>query len=259
MGCDIHCWAEVRQPDGTWKKVGKIFKDSYYRPDEPSEVDEDGYEWNAQLTDHPYDGRNYALFSMLADVRNGVGFAGCDTGDGYLPIAFPKGIPIDVSPEVMKEFTVSVDEDNPPELLESWVRKKFSIRIDEKTVTDPDWHSASWLTVRELDAYNWNMKSRVRGWVDPAEFLKFKEKGKPEEWCGGIFGPKLVSNDEMARGIASGEIATSGNRLTTTHATQVEWQEPYKDSAGSFFTETMPALRALGNPDDVRIVFWFDN
>ena len=40
---------------------------------------------------------------------------------------------------------------------------------------------------------------------------------------------------------------------------QIEWEEPYHKSAGQFYNKTMPALRALGKPEDVRIVFFFDN
>ena len=43
------------------------------------------------------------LFAILAGVRNGYGFAGCDTGDGFRPIAPPRGLPGDVSPEVAEE------------------------------------------------------------------------------------------------------------------------------------------------------------
>ena len=41
--------------------------------------------------------------------------------------------------------------------------------------------------------------------------------------------------------------------------TQIEWGVSYRDCVGSFLTETIPALQKLGAPDDVRIVFWFDN
>jgi hypothetical protein len=48
MGTDIHCAVEKKQPDGTWKVVDAPFDDY----------------------------RNYDSFAILADVRNGHGFAG---------------------------------------------------------------------------------------------------------------------------------------------------------------------------------------
>ena len=44
--------------------------------------------------------------------------------------------------------------------------------------------------------------------------------------------------------------------------TQVEWESTYADSAGAFYTETLPRLREirnLPNVTDLRIVFWFDS
>ena len=86
MGCDIHMYAEIRK-ENKWEKVGRIFENPWYSEDREES------EWNTPLTDEPYDGRNYDLFAILADVRNGRGFAGCVTGDRFNPIAEPKGLP----------------------------------------------------------------------------------------------------------------------------------------------------------------------
>ena len=67
MGCDIHSLAQVRK-NGKWVTV---------------------------LQTVAGDHRNYDTFAVLADVRNGYGFAGCDTGDGFEPISEPKGFPSD--------------------------------------------------------------------------------------------------------------------------------------------------------------------
>ena len=56
MGCDIHMMAKVQQDNGSWKNAGEI----------------DG-------------NRNYDLFAILANVRNGHGFAGIKTGGGIRP------------------------------------------------------------------------------------------------------------------------------------------------------------------------------
>lgn len=71
MGCDIHAFAE-KFDEGKWKQIKGRFKNTY----------------SESYGDEVYTGRNYELFSLLADVRN---------GNGIVPIALPKGIPTDAS------------------------------------------------------------------------------------------------------------------------------------------------------------------
>ena len=95
MGCDIHMMAEIRRRDKeqdkyeeVWEKLDEpVFKNPYYKKDGE-------YEWEQhEFTSEPYGNRNYKLFSFLADVRNGYGFAGVDTGNRIEPIADPRGNP----------------------------------------------------------------------------------------------------------------------------------------------------------------------
>jgi hypothetical protein len=231
MGCDVHDYVEIRR-DGRWEYAGDLFPYPYHSDDRPSDVrrcwidetfidnghrdrgepcNNNCYTDNPSLCPHPYKCRNYDLFAILADVRNGRGFAGCKTGQGFNPIAPPRGIPADISPELLAEYTVSVDDDHTPEMLERWVRQGSSQRINETTVTDPDAHSASWFTVAELDAYDWNQTTTHYGWVDAAEYQEFKAKGKPSSWCGMVSGGaiKHVGPEEMEERIANG---TAANR-----------------------------------------------
>lgn len=41
--------------------------------------------------------------------------------------------------------------------------------------------------------------------------------------------------------------------------TEIEWKESYKSCCLKFYEKTIPALKKLGEPDNVRLVFWFDN
>jgi hypothetical protein len=61
--------------------------------------------------------RNYALFAILADVRNTF---------GVIPISSPKGIPRDTSETVILEFE-----------------------------SHEEVHSASWLSLKEIIDFNW--------------------------------------------------------------------------------------------------------
>lgn len=231
MGCDIHMYAEVKK-DSKWEKVGKVFKNPYYDKTRPSTTAEDGYEWNAKLIDNPYKKRNYSLFAILADVRNGFGCAGCDLGDGFNPIDDPRGLPKDVSREIKKES-------------DSW---------------DCDGHSHSYFTLKELLDYDWDQKSKIRGWVYENGFLEWQEKGRPSNYCGGVEGKNVehITWQEMKR-----KIMDKSNKFTKLmgreYVCNVEWEESYRECANSFLTETIPQLKRLGNPENVRIVFWFDN
>jgi len=240
MGCDIHMFAEVkikrRDNKAEWMTVGKVFKDQYYKKNQPTymstygdEGSDKAYEWNNKLSIHPYDSRNYDVFAILADVRNGRGFAGSDTGDGFNPIAEPKGVPEDASEYYKK-------------VVDEW---------------NGDGHSHSYFSMEELDAYDWNQTTNHRGWVGPEQYKVFKEKGHPEMWSGFVSGGgiKHITNKEMDEVIA-GTFVIEGSPYT-----QVQWEESYMASA-KWFLEDMKQVRRLKRlkgVNDVRIVFFFDN
>ncbi|GAI60500.1 unnamed protein product, partial [marine sediment metagenome] len=87
MGCDIHLFVEKRV-GGNWVPADK------WVPDKESE-DKDAL--MVPYGNRYYDGRNYHLFAILADVRNNFGFAGIDRGDQFNPISDPRGLPQDVT------------------------------------------------------------------------------------------------------------------------------------------------------------------
>lgn len=200
MGCDIHCYVEVKK-DGNWKFNKELDLD-----------------------------RNYNLFACLADVRNCRGFAGCKTGDGFTPLSGPKDLPVDCSDKVRKESY-------------GW---------------SGDGHSHSYLTLSELlnkDYWENNIVT-LQGIVNTEEYKYFKKNGIPQSYCEVICGKnvRVISNEEMEYNIRIG--LDDGLEYYTI----VKWEESYKNAVGSYFVdEILPELNKLGNPEDVRIVFWFDN
>lgn len=217
MGCDIHLFTERRIGD----------------------------RWHLQR-EEVYDGRNYDLFGILANVRNGRGFAGIKTGLGFEPIDDPRGTPKDASPEYLKE-------------LETW---------------GADAHSHSYFTLRELLDYDWTQTTGKTGWVTLREFERWarwhrKAGYGPEEYCADVAGPQIehISEDEADAVLkqfandygAREEFARSkGNTYV-----QIAWGTPYYRAAGSFISHSIPKLLKLAGGvkgvDDVRIVFFFDN
>jgi len=236
MGTDIHFYVEKKQ-DGKW-----VSADTWY-PDNDQGTDYMSlYLWGEGLTrlaGPMFTSRNYGLFAMLANVRNGFGFAGVDTGDALFPIFDIRDIPDDASYEVRNAY-------------ERW---------------DAGGHSATHMTVQELMEYDWTQVMRKRGFVGKKEFARFKLTGKPESWCGGTTAKKLT-NEQMNLLILS-ECESSKISWADFHkldddgfadtVTSIEWDIPYYEQAAEFLSETMPKLWRLGKPDEVRIVIWFDS
>lgn len=225
MGCDIHLFVEARQPDGTWKSVDKWETE-----------EEEGYTYvHIPYRDEYYNGRNYNLFAILADVRNGRGFAGIKTGEGFNPIAPPKGLPEDVSAEV----------------------KRYSDQMGS------DGHSHSWHTVADLLAYDWTQKTTCQGWVNGETFswwLGYPDD-QPEQWCGGVTGPNVehISNEEMKSRTLACREKRDFSSLENVY-TLLRWEVMYSVAVGADWWErTFARLLRLGKPEDVRIVFLFDN
>lgn len=183
------------------------------------------------FTDWVYDGRNYDLFAILANVRNGFGFGGCDTGNGFMPISESKGVPMDASEFVQRKN-------------EEW---------------DGDGHSHSYLTVKELVEYNWDQTTKKRGVVSEHGYKHWKEVGYPEMSSGGVSGGGAVniSNEQMEQVISGSYPKKTDEKYYTT----VEWEETCKEAADNFYAKSLETLKDLANEtlDDVRIVFWFDN
>jgi len=230
MGCDIHCYAEVKKK-GKWVKVGYVFEDEWYESSREPDT------FFHPLTEHPYGSRDYDLFSILADVRNGSGFAGVDTGDGFHPISMPRGVPKNVSKEVKK-------------ISDKW---------------DVDGHSHSWLILKEILEFDWKQTTKHRGFVsldEYKEWMKDKKK-RPESYCGGVSGGLIrkISNKEMEKKISQRK------KHEFNYYTLIEWEETYRESAKIFIEKCLPQLKKLSNPNlnwdnrftDVRMVFWFDN
>lgn len=252
MGCDIHFHVEKKDENGKWISADRWTVDPY----ECGDQEDIGIKWD----DRFYRSRNYDLFGILANVRNGRGFAGVPTGTGFNPISEPRGLPEDVSPEVKA-------------ISDRW---------------DGNGHSHSWLTLAELLAYDWNQTTKHTGMVNMLSFAEFQAKGKPQAWCGSVVGKtiKQISNEEMAKRVAQhqapiAEWVEANRKIDSDPKTAIEalvkvtqetqgddefnyytrivWEESYADCCKEFLSQTVPKLQALGSPENVRIVFFFDN
>lgn len=232
MGCDIHPYFEIQDDQGKWHL--HKWEDEFRGPPDP----EDGYrpileKRREEYWDHPFNlGRDYDLFAWLANVRNGFGFAGCDTGNPIDPLSAPRGIPDDASPEVKEASS------------------RWSL----------DAHSHSWFTLKELQEADHGRKKINRGWIDFYQYPLFKEHGISalKSWSGGVSGKSIVHlTTAQADAMLQGSIKPKNDKR---YVVQVSWELPIKDHCRHFFEYTIPAMAKLHeDPSKVRMVFFFDN
>ncbi|MCG7607162.1 hypothetical protein MHN83_07135 [Mycobacterium sp. CnD-18-1] len=220
----MHMNAEVKVR-GEWKAVGRVFENSYHRSGHPTTItayaDEGDYESNAPLTAEPYGGRNYYLFSALADVRN---------YQGIEPMAEPRGLPADVSRFVKN-------------------------RSDEMGC---DGHSHSWLSLAELESCDWDAPMRDSGWVGVDSYREFKELGRPTHWSGGVMGGNVVHVSNQAMDDILTNSPNDGKSYYTLAEWTWPLREAVGDFIDKAIPSLRKLLDWDG-VEDVRIVFFFDN
>jgi hypothetical protein len=211
MGCDIHPHVE-RRVNGHWERI----------PDAPTSISN----------------RNYDVFAILANVRNGYGFAGHPTGGGLPVIAEPRGLPADIAQPLVAGLPYQGH----------WAAKYPEGDSMERAREDYGDHSQSWLTLAELLAFDWSQDARKYGVVTKAQYEDWDHVTRPESYCGWISG----------RDIAVGYYDQPDTLRDATHVC-IEWTEKCADLAHAFFDEVIPWLIEQGEPDDVRLVFGFDS
>lgn len=237
MGCDIHMYVEHKNSDGTWEPVKgpnpwirfyeNCIQNAY--SDEHKESCQKSLEKERQepyrFNEWIYDGRNYCLFAILANVRNSFNIS---------PIVAPRGVPSDVSAYVQQE-------------VDNW-----------------GWgiHSHSYLTLDEIVNYNWDNNFCEReAWVSENTYLEFKHGGSPYPSFGDVDGGHVrkVLNKEMDRIIED----KYPWEKDYSFYTPIRWKETYAQNAREFLDNINAFIERehiqKENYKNYRIVFWFDN
>jgi hypothetical protein len=151
MGADIHMYVEYREK----KRAKKAKKEGPISP---------WYSYGDEINP----GRNYTMFGILAGVRGSykdsfdpkghvddMGYAAKD--DAYMFI-------VDKPREEIREDGVVTRED--AERFASYGRKI----IDNTWIEHPDWHSHSWMTIKELEkAFKLYEKHASKEWGEPIQ------------------------------------------------------------------------------------------
>lgn len=162
-----------------------------------------GHEW--LHSGDPDIGRNYDIFAALAGVRNGV---------GMVPVAEPRGLPA---------FDADERDDRPCSEMVN-LAERYGV----------DGHSASWLTLAELKAFDTEQVVH-----DDRLILARDDDGRVTAMCA----------------------ATSGEHLGPVGETKIlRWPGEDEPTAWLRLIRYMEQAKWDGQTDDeVRLVFFFDN
>lgn len=173
-------------------------------------------EWH--FCDHNYEGnRHYHLFSWLADVRNGYGFAGVPTGNAIKPLAMPRGLPDDCI--FWAEPTTRYEYGSP-----EW--KQYYNNGGE----DYGDHSFTWLTADEILAGVPEIAGRQRfGVINLRSFDKWDKISEPESYSGGVGGGSIVT--------------LNSSRITKHHINAAAYNDALDDEISKLYRKKHDATR----------------
>ena len=219
MGCDIHLYLEHRI-NGAWESCATWTEDKYT----PGQLSVD---YDHQI----FTDRNYHLFSLLAGVRS---------EDDTAPIIAPKGFPDDACALLVKEYQ------------------------------NDGGHTPTWITLAEFMAVDWQQPMHYEKSVEFGAYARWNswDRAHGESpsggWCSWT-SVKTITEAEAAPIIAD-HLAKGGNLHDFKHAgymgelyVRCKWSVPRYRVAERFIAKVITRMFALGKPDDVRAVFWFDN
>jgi len=240
VGTDIH--AVVQRRDGDhWVNIDMTW------PDRPR-------------YDHPLLQRSYNAFAILGNVRNGTGFAGVYTSDGFDPISDDRGLPDDFEGEDDGYLRCPKHARKPGEI----------VPVDDSDYEDPAWdcddcdwlgdHSFTWVTAQELIDYDWEAPVRMRMVVEWPAYREWAilggKDGFPKSWCGDVSGSRVVKIREKDLVIADADRLAAAGKSVYIEAFH---SYPRREAARSLHDDVIPWLQTLGDPKDVRIVMGFDS
>lgn len=261
MGCDIHIRIERQNTQGLWERVPYV-KEHWVTREEAAAKDEtySRKAWEridaavaagAVLLPSCFRSRNYNLFGILADVRNGSGFAGVYTGAGWTPIASHRGFPSDsLASEAEGESPDAVEDD------------------EDRWLGD---HSFTYVTLDELRAFDWDgTLSTSAGIVAESVWRKWiaarqtDPHVQPDGWCGDISGPgirQISEADAFRRLQANVPIEKRDEHRYFGELVHVraEWQVTARTATSDWAGKVLPVLEQIAAGRPLRLVLGFDS
>lgn len=223
MGCDIHIVIE-REKAGAWREVPY---QTVYRI--PGDTPIKGIPEAPDV----FTNRNYNLFAVLANVRNGRGFAGIQTGEGWPSIAEGRGLPLGFDPEKVAPHP-KYPEEGPRSLGD---------------------HSFTWIGLEELKAFDWDgTLSWLYGVVPADVYEELASKNLRPHYSGGISGPGILTYEPDAYKTAKG-----AGTLCERPYVRMGWPTSAREATGDWPGKVIPWLEELAEGCPLRLVIGFDS
>jgi hypothetical protein len=257
MGTDIHMAVEVRNDEGEWEFVpgpiidcilcdGTGMKTAWEMgvkvhsatekcmwccttPDDEQDLFDREYTLRRYVApgkrrDTWYSDRNYVVFAILGNVRNGHGFAGVYTHDPIPYISSDRGIPDDATTQALAELSGD--------------------------------HSATWCTLAEIMDYPWRAPMHRGGVVTLEEYQRCRIAGeRPSSWSAGITGHGIVTvSPRDADAILAGDLRAIAEKVHV----QYEWDDTLGDTT-RYFLDRMKMLAMEVGEHDCRLIMDFDS
>jgi len=120
-----------------------------------------------------------------------------------------------------------------------------------------DAHSHGYITLTELIKARDSETALVFGYVDLGGYMEYKENGYPKNWFQNCpYSWDEISLEEMDRLDNLYAFADADAKIVC----KISFQYPVKEIDKSFFGRYIDKMIALNNdPNNVRMIYWFDN
>ncbi len=227
MGCDIHIVIQRQEADGSWIELPWQREPYTFKGARPAV---NGF----PVAPACFSDRNYDLFAILADVRNGSGFAGIKTGEGWPSIAPDRGLP---------------DGFDSNAVLPCPMYREYGPRY----IGD---HSFTWVSLDELKAFAWDtVSTRLYGVVSADDYERLSASNQaPTSYCGDTSGPgiKVYSPEAYAKAKANGTL------VKRPHV-RMHWMETAREATNDYPSVVIPWLDSLADGKPLRLVIGFDS
>ncbi len=195
-------------------------------------------------------GRNYTLFAILADVRNGYGFAGSYRHEPLKAIAPDRGIP----------SWLEVDEDNYcAELVNEWYGTKYADSEEHFMGTELGDHSFTYMALSEIINWEgWDSYLSQGGVVSKDHYQETIAKGNtPECWCRSVGGTDVHVVDESTYKTLTEFCNYEGKQITHINC---RWKS--EETLREMYQWFLDEITRIGDEygyEDVYLVVGFDS
>lgn len=182
--------------------------------------------------------RNYIVFAVLGNVRNGRGFAGIYSHEPLPYLSDSAGFPDDMADETIEWFARRGGD-----------------------------HSDTWVNLRDVLTYDWNQTVHKSGVLTLGDWAEYRANGLPQSWSGEISGGTVTHvnpsemDDYLARyravhGAEPGRFSAEVDGVMPV--TRLQWGHPLGNFA-SHFLERMRMLAMQVGEAPTRLIFNFDS